>query len=84
MGRSGLSGDVFEPHSEAEYLELPHVSADSPFGASAIKIVGADFSVGDAISHHMKRDLEDLMTDRADDLLVAGVTFDAVILGLKR
>ena len=70
-------------HDIAEGLELFDMPSRGAVTVPALNVLGAEFVIGDAVAHHVIRDLEDLVAGGDDGLFVAPAGFDARIAGLQ-
>lgn len=57
---------------------------DCTLGVPLVKIVGAEFLIGEAIAHDVVGDFENVVADGDDCLLVAAMPFDSVVPSLER
>src|SRR5215208_2062391 len=59
------------------------MSPSGPLPIASFEIVRPEFLIGDAITHHVVRDFEDLVAHGDDGFLMAAMAFDPVIASLQ-
>src|SRR6266446_8099128 len=77
------SGSLFDRHVKPESFKLSDMAANGTFGMPPVEIVRAELAVGDAVTHDVIGDFENLMPDGHDGFLVSPMALDPVVARLQ-